>query len=66
MIYGKDADHLTVMDAARRYPMMAARQVVIIREAQAMKSLAQLKGYIEKPTPTTVLVICHKHKKIET
>jgi len=62
ILYGKDADFLQVVDAARRYPMMAERQLVILKEAQEMKTLNNLKAYIENPTPTTVLVICHKHK----
>lgn len=66
VLYGKDADHLAILDAARRYPMMAPRQVVILKEAQDMKSLPELKGYIEKPMETTALFICHKHKKFNT
>ncbi len=62
VLYGKEADHLAVVDSARRYPMMAARQVVILKEAQEMRTLNELQGYIEKPSPTTVLVICYKHK----
>lgn len=64
ILYGKDSDHLAVVDSARRYPMMAERQVVIVKEAQDMKSLVQLQSYVEKPMPTTVLVICHKYKKL--
>lgn len=66
ILYGKDTDHLTVVDAARRYPMMAERQVVILKEAQEMRSLKDLIGYVEKPSETTVLVIAHKHKKFNT
>lgn len=63
ILYGKDLDHQAVIDAARRYPMMAVRQLVVIREAQEMRSLKQLAPYVEKPSETTVLVICHKHKR---
>lgn len=63
VLYGKETDHLTVIDAARRYPMMAERQVVILKEAQEMRSLKELVTYVEKPSPTTLLVIAHKHKK---
>jgi DNA polymerase-3 subunit delta len=66
VLYGKDTDHLTVLDAARRYPMMAPLQVVVLKEAQDMKSLPELINYVEKPTPTTALFICHKHKKFNT
>ena len=65
VIYGKDAEAVTVIDTARRYPMMAQRQVVLLREAQEMKGLDGLQKYIENPSPTTVLVICHKHKKVK-
>lgn len=63
VLYGKDADYQAVVDNARRYPMMAQHQLVILKEAQEMKSLVNLIGYVEKPTPTTILVICHKHKR---
>jgi DNA polymerase-3 subunit delta len=63
IFYGKDTDHLTVLDVARRYPMMAERQVVIIKEAQDMKTLKELQGYVEKPLDSTLLVICHKNGK---
>lgn len=64
ILYGKDTEHLAVVDNARRYPMMSQRQVVMLKEAQEMKSLPKLLSYIENPSPTTVLVICHKHKKL--
>ena len=64
ILYGKDTDHLTVVDSARRYPMMSSHQVVILKEAQEMRTLKNLQTYLENPMPTTVLVICHKHKKL--
>jgi DNA polymerase III subunit delta len=65
VLYGKDTDFKEVVDTARRYPMMAEYQVLIVKEAQEMKTLGELQNYIEKPTPTTLLVLCHKHKKID-
>lgn len=65
ILYGKDTDFKEVVDNARRYPMMAEYQVVIVKEAQDMKTLGDLLSYIEKPTPTTLLVLCHKHKKLD-
>jgi DNA polymerase III subunit delta len=65
ILYGKDVDHLTLLDYLRRYPMMSERQVVILREAQEMKSLAELASYIDQPMPTTLFVACHKHKKVD-
>ncbi|MBB4079659.1 DNA polymerase-3 subunit delta [Lewinella aquimaris] len=64
ILYGKDTEHLQVIDAARRFPMMAERQLIILREAQDMRDLKELAAYAAKPAPTTVLVISHKHKKL--
>ncbi|HND89173.1 MAG TPA: DNA polymerase III subunit delta, partial [Saprospiraceae bacterium] len=47
------------------FDMPSSRQVVILREAQEMKGLGELAGYIERPMPTTVFVVCHKHKKYD-
>lgn len=63
ILYGKEVDAKTVIDTAYRYPMMAPRQVVLLKEAQEMRSLKKLQAYVEKAVPTTILVICHKHKK---
>ncbi len=65
IFYGKDTDSKTLIDTASRYPMMASHQVVILKEAQEMKSLQGLQPYIEKAVPTTILVVCHKHKKLD-
>jgi DNA polymerase-3 subunit delta len=48
IFYGKDVNHLAIVDTARRFPMMAPRQVVILKEAQDMKGLKELKTYLEK------------------
>lgn len=65
ILYGKEIEFKQVVDAARRYPMMSPYQVVIIKEAQEMKTLKALASYVEKPAETTILVICHKHKKFD-
>lgn len=65
ILYGRDVDHLTLLDSLRRYPMMSERQVVILREAQEMKSLSELVSYVENPMLSTVFVVCHKHKKVD-
>lgn len=65
VLYGKEVDHLAVIDAARRYPVMAKRQVVILKEAQSMRSLNELEAYVKQPSESTILVICHKHKKLD-
>ncbi|AEE48208.1 DNA polymerase III subunit delta [Haliscomenobacter hydrossis] len=63
IVYGKDVDHLAIVDTARRYPMMAQHQVLILKEAQDMKTLKDLQTYVEKPLDSTILVICHKNGK---
>ncbi|MFQ5445869.1 MAG: DNA polymerase III subunit delta [Saprospiraceae bacterium] len=63
VLYGKDTDHLAVIDNARRYPMMSEYQVVIVKEAQQMIDLKELQKYIENPLNSSILVLCHKHKK---
>ena len=65
ILYGKEVDHLTLLDYLRRYPMMSERQVVVLREAQEMKSLPELISYMENPMPTTIFVVCYKHKKVD-
>ena len=66
VFYGKDTDHKTLIDAASRYPMMASRQVILLKEAQEMKTLKEIQAYVEKAVPTTILVICYKYKKFDT
>mgnify|MGYP004443781365 FL=1 len=66
ILYGAEATPDQVMDAAGRYPMMAERQLVILREAQAMKDkLEQLVPYAQNPNQSTVLVICFKHGTLD-
>lgn len=55
--YGGEVDAETVITAARRFPMMAERQLVVVKEAQQMKSLEELALYCEQPLDSTVLVI---------
>lgn len=54
-----------VADAARRYPMMSEYQVVIVKEAQALRATEPLEKYLEHPMPTTILVFCHKNGKLD-
>ena len=55
--YGADVTAETVITAARRFPMMADRQLVVVKEAQQMKSLEELAVYCQQPLESTVLVI---------
>jgi DNA polymerase-3 subunit delta len=65
IIYGKDIDAATLISYARRYPMMANYQVLIVREAQVMEDLDELLPYAGNPVPSTLLVICYKYGKID-
>lgn len=59
--YGADVTADEVVNAAKRFPMMAQRQVVWVREAQNLQGKERLSFYLEHPQPTTVLILCHKH-----
>ncbi|WP_224482734.1 DNA polymerase III subunit delta [Robertkochia aurantiaca] len=64
ILYGKEVTVDDIVANAKRYPMMAERQVVIVKEAQHLaRSIEKLEPYINDPQPTTVLVFCYKHKK---
>jgi DNA polymerase-3 subunit delta len=71
IVYGKDVQVHTVLTYAKRFPMMADKQVVIVREAQDVSDLQKETGakllldYILKPVPTTILVFCFKHKTLD-
>lgn len=60
ILFGSDVSAATIVDAARRYPMMAERQVVIVKEAQNVKKTEPLEAYMRHPQPSTLLVMCHK------
>ncbi len=64
-LYGKDTSWQEVINAARRFPMFAPHTVVILKEAGQMKDLNELAAYLEQPTPSTILVIEHRFKKID-
>jgi len=71
IMYGKDSTMEVVLTNARRFPMMAARQLVIIKEAQEIVNFGRkeaqklLQTYIENPLPSTVLVFCYKYKTLD-
>ncbi len=66
VLYGKDVTVEDIVGNAKRYPMMAERQVVIIKEAQHLnRTIESLVSYVKNPQMTTVLVICYKYKKLD-
>lgn len=62
ILYGRDAEVEEIISHAKRYPMMAERQVVIVKEAQDLKKVEDLADYVLQPQPTTLLVLCYKKK----
>ena len=60
VFYGADVTANQVVSAARQFPMMVSRQVVVVKEAQMMRKLEDIAVYFEAMMPTTVLVICYK------
>jgi len=74
VFYGKDTDIMSVLNASKRYPMMADYQVVLVKEAQDMKwgsddadkkGINPLLSYLEKPLSSTILVLCYKYGKFD-
>jgi len=65
VLYGKEAVPSQVVEAARRFPMMAEKQVIVLKEARHISSFAEFESYFKQPTPSTVLVICLKDKKLD-
>jgi DNA polymerase-3 subunit delta len=66
VLYGRDVTISDIVDNAKRFPMMAEYQVVIIKEAQDLiKTIENLAEYVENPSPTTILVLCYKYKTLD-
>lgn len=65
IFYGRDAAWPDVINACRRYPMFAEKQVVIIKEAQDLKGIEKLENYVEKPLSSTLLFVAYKNKKVD-
>ncbi|MCB0459809.1 MAG: DNA polymerase III subunit delta, partial [Flavobacteriaceae bacterium] len=66
VLYGRDVAVEDIVSNAKRFPMMAERQVVIVKEAQELsRTIENLTSYVENPQPTTVLVVCYKYKTLD-
>ena len=65
ILFGSDVNASQIADLARRYPMMAEKQVVIVKEAQNIKNTEALERYFSQPMASTILVMCHKNGKID-
>jgi DNA polymerase III subunit delta len=65
VVYGRDIEITSLVAMAKRYPMMANHQVILVKEAQNLKNIDELTSYAEHPQPSTILILCHKHGKID-
>ena len=65
VLFGSDVTASQIVDAAKRYPMMAEHQVLIVKEAQNIKNTEPLEKYFKSPMPSTILVMCHKNGKVD-
>jgi len=66
VLYGRDVTVEDIVSAAKRYPMMAERQVIIVKEAQDLaKTIDKFESYASDPMPSTVLVLCYKYKTLD-
>ena len=65
ILYGMDCNARYVLEQLQLFPMIAARRVVFLREAQQMDDLKDLEGYVGKPAPSSILVVCYKGKSVD-
>lgn len=65
IFYGKEADFTSILNTAKRYPMMSDYQVVLVKEAQELKKWDELETYAQNPLPSTILVFCYKYGKLD-
>ena len=65
ILYGEETSIPAIIDTARRFPMMATHQVIIVKEAQSLRKLDDLVIYLEKPLLSTILVLCYKYRTID-
>ncbi len=66
VLYGRDTTADEVLETAKRFPMMSEFQVVIVKEAQQLKGMEAFESYFAQPMSTTILVLVHKHKKVDS
>ena len=66
VMYGKEVTIDEIVSNAKRYPMMAEKQVIIVKEAQHLsRTIENLLSYADNPQPSTVLVFCYKYGKLD-
>jgi DNA polymerase-3 subunit delta len=65
VFYGRDTDMSSIVVSARKFPMMASRQLIVVKEAQHLRSLEGLESYLSGPLQSTILVFAYKYKKLD-
>jgi len=65
ILYGEETTVPAIIDTARKFPMISSHQVVIVKEAQSLKKIDDFLFYLEKPMPSTILVINYKYRAID-
>lgn len=65
VMYGRDVEVGALISAAKQFPMMSENTVIIVKEAQDLKKIEELKAYVDQPLTSTVLVLCYRGKKID-
>ena len=65
VFYGKDSDPVNIAESALRFPMMASKQVIVVKEAQSLGKIETLASYAEKPLASTVMVLAYKYKTVD-
>ena len=64
-LYGKDTDIVSIISESKQYPFSANFRIVIVKEAQHIRSIEKLESYIENHLKSTILVICYKGKTLD-
>lgn len=64
-LYGKEINFQHILDQAYQFPMMSSHRVIILKEAQSMRDFDKLESYFQKPCDTSILIIAHKHGKVD-
>jgi DNA polymerase-3 subunit delta len=65
ILYGRDVEVSTLISAAKQFPMMAENTVIIVKEAQDLKKIEEVKSYVDQPLNSTILVFCYRGKKLD-
>ncbi|MCK9480689.1 MAG: DNA polymerase III subunit delta [Bacteroidia bacterium] len=67
IMYGKEVKVKDIVMAAKRYPMMAEYQVIIVKEAQNLpkNQMDDFVPYLENPLKSTILVLNYKIDKLD-